>query len=227
MKVSVILASFNRPSLLRQAVDSLSEQSHPDVELVLIDESDIFDAFRVASTFRGRLVYRHHQVSPEERRKVNRLSVNLNEGLSLASGDLVSFLCDDDYYFPDWLSRASRFFSEHPDVSAAYGILNYTRSMEKLFMPPWAEVRYPGRVVEDPFGVLDHNQVIHRRFDPPFRWDEDPSKVTGSDAYYFRRVASSHPFHPIPVPAAVKRIHPKNLQASRAQYEAGMKGVRE
>lgn len=226
MKTSVILTSWNRPKFLRDALKSVADQTHPDVQLIVLDESDLFDIHDVLAEFRFRdLVVRRFSVDEEERRTKNRLAINLNLGLDLARGDLVSFLCDDDYYFPDWLSEAVRFFEARPDVHAAYGKICLSITADMDF--PKGLVHFPGVVVTDPHCKLDHNQVIHRRFDPPFRWREDASfeSMTMPDAFYFREIAAKHPFHPIDAFAAVKRFHKRNYRDLAVGHLSGADGL--
>lgn len=230
MKVSVIIASFNRPKLLLQAVKSIEAQTYPDVELILVDESDLFSAHELMACYKRPFNLIKQFVKPEERKKINRLGVNMNTGLAMAKGDLVCFLADDDFYFPTWLEKAVTFFKENPEVSVGYGVLYYTKSMEMTFDPPWVERRFPDGPMKDPFGFLDHNQVIHRNFKSQgkkYQWPHDVSKIGGSDAYYFREVAKDHVFHQIQASAAVKRVHKKGLQSNQAEYDCGMSGLRE
>jgi O-antigen biosynthesis protein len=106
MKVSVIVASFNRPKLLSQALASIQAQTHPDVELILVDESDLFNARDLLAGYNRPFQLVQQFVSPKDRREINRLGVNMNTGLAMAKGDLVCFLADDDYYFPTWIEKA-------------------------------------------------------------------------------------------------------------------------
>jgi hypothetical protein len=62
---------------------------------------------------------------------------------------------------------------------------------------------------------------MHRRFKVPYRWSEEFSTVTNPDAHYFKAVSKKHPFYPIDVNAAVKRIHGKNLQSTSSEVAAG------
>jgi hypothetical protein len=95
------------------------------------------------------------------------------------------------------------------------------------FNPPWEETRFPARTIVNPFGVLDHNQVIHRRFVPAYKWTHDVEKL-GADAWYFKDLADAgHGFYPIDADAAVKRLHAKGMLASRVEYAYGMSGLRE
>lgn len=230
MKISVILTSFNRPKWIRDSLKSLEDQTYRDFEVIVIDESDEFDVKDAVRCLKvPQMLIRHHKVTPEERMKTNRLSVNCNEGLRLASGDLVCFLADDDYYYPDWFAAAVNFFRTHPLAQVGFGKLVYSSDPAMVFpkVDP-SQVRFYKDIVKDPFNKLDHNQVIHRRWNKPFEWPAGVHTVCGPDAYYFREIGTQYPFHPIDSFAAVKRIHRKSLLETQAIYINGfMEGLRE
>lgn len=221
MKISCILTSYNRPRWVRHALKSVADQTYKNYELIVLDESTILDIQQIIREFPlACCKVRHSNVGSSQRVLENRLSINMNAGLSMATGDLICFLCDDDYYYSGWFESAAAFFSARPDVSVAYGKLRYSSEREMVFSED-GNVRYPGGIVTSPFDLLDHNQVIHRRFIPPFRWPEDPRTIAGPDAHYWASIARHHAFHPIESFAAVKRVHEKNLQRQWQQYLAG------
>jgi spore maturation protein CgeD len=224
MKVSVILASFNRPYWVRQAIKSVADQTYKDYQLVVIDESNIMDIHEVVKEFKlTEVVVRKNLVAPDQRSKTNRLSMNINEGLKVATGDLICYLADDDYYYPTWFEQAVTFFKSVPQVGAAFGKLVYSNSREMEFItdPAPVNLRFFNEVLSNPFDKLDHNQAMHKRFDPPLEWSENLQNVGGPDAYFFRDVSKTFPFYPIQTFAAVKRVHSKNLQSSLKEYYAG------
>ncbi len=102
MQISVIVPTFRRPTMLRQAIDSLLVQrSRPDaIELVVVDndpagsaEAIVGDAMR-RSNFSIRYVH-------EPRAGISHAR---NAGLTAASGRYVAFLDDDEEAGPDWLA---------------------------------------------------------------------------------------------------------------------------
>ncbi len=231
MKVSCILTSFNRPKWVRDALTSVATQTHQDIQLIVIDESDEFSIHEVLRDYDfPEFVVRTSRRTPGERASRNCLSENCNAGLSAVKGDLVCFLADDDYLYPNWFERAVAFFLANP-VNAAYGklVYSYSAAMEFPKNPDASVVRFYPEPVREPFGKLDHNQVIHRRFTPAYQWPLGAATVGGPDAFYFREIANGgHVFHPIDTFAAVKRIHRKGLMESQQIYlGGGMEGLRE
>lgn len=212
LKISCILTSYNRPHLVRQALKSLQDQTHRNFEVLLYDDSSRMDILPILNDFKLPISQISiSKITPQQRRSINRLSVNINRGLAAATGDLICFLADDDYYFPGWFEAAAGYFQEHPNVNVGYGKLIYSRSSQMEFKPG-KEMRWPGTVITKPYSILDHNQVMHRRFPAPYAWPESFKTVTNPDAHYFKAIAQHHQFHPISDFAAVKRLHAKNLQ---------------
>jgi spore maturation protein CgeD len=228
MKITCILASYNRPNWVRQAIRSVVQQTHKDYQLIVVDDSTIFDISEAVGDFQpSEVEVIHFDVSSEERRKGNRLSININAGLARANGQLVCYLGDDDFYYPNWFENASRFFKAHPSVHAAFGKLRYTRSRNMEY-PKTGEIRFFGAPIRDPYCRLDHNQIMHRPLSPPIPWNEGLQSVSAPDGIFMRAVGARHIFHPIHVCAAVKRMHDKNLQQSVPAYRAGkLEGPRE
>jgi glycosyltransferase involved in cell wall biosynthesis len=227
MMVSCILTSYNRPVFLRQALKSVEQQTWKNYELILMDESDpdVLDAMKVVNEFSFPLVRTHvSSVSPEERATTNQLGRSINLALSRAAGDLICYLADDDYYFPDWFEEGVKFFKQWPTVLQAFGALHYSGCREMRF-DQTNGIRFFDKPVTDPFGVLDHSMVMHRRRNSPVLWPTWPGTQKEPDAFFFRELAKSGPFHPILSAAAcVKRLHPKNLQRCIGN---SLEGVRE
>jgi len=231
MKVSVILTSFNRPKWVRQSIQSIVNQTHKNYQLVVVDESNLFDIHKLVKEFNlTEVVPLFSPVDPRQRATMNRLSININAGLRRATGDVVCYLADDDYFYPTWFADAVGYFKRNPQVGAVFGKLTYSDSPDMVFPqnPAPVNLRFFNQVLPNPFDKVDHNQAMHRRFDPPLLWSEDPKVVGGPDAYFFKDVSRTFPFYPVPVFSAVKRVHKKNLQSNLKEYYAGkVDGARE
>lgn len=210
MKITCILTSFNRPNFVRQALESVSKQSHKNYELLICDDSTIMDIRRIAErySFTAARIFRF-KVDSKQRSSQNRLGISINYALRQAAGDLVCYLADDDYYWPDWFSRAAEFFQVHPEALTGYGSLSYSRS-RNMDYSQCDSVRFPGKILKNPAFEVDHTQVMHRRCS--VLWPESFESVKHSDAIFFTELARLGPFHPIDAQASVKRLHDKNLQ---------------
>jgi len=100
--VSVIVPTRNRPDWLRRALESVLAQTHPRVEVVVVnDGGDDVGAVLAPLRARGEIVAVH---LPERRER----SAARNAGLALARGTYVAYLDDDDWYHPDHLATLVR-----------------------------------------------------------------------------------------------------------------------
>jgi glycosyltransferase involved in cell wall biosynthesis len=128
MKISVITAVHNNRDTIAEALDSVLAQTHPDVELIVIDGGSTDGTLAVLQGYADRLAV---LVSEPDRGIYDAL----NKGISRASGEVVGFLHSDDLFADAAvLSRIATAFAG-PAVDAVYGDLVYVRKDD------------PGRVV--------------------------------------------------------------------------------
>lgn len=120
MKISVITAVFNNRDTIAGALDSVLAQSHPEVELIVIDGGSTDGTLEVLGGYGDKISV---LVSEPDRGIYDAL----NKGLRLATGEVVGFLHSDDVFADaDSLARvASGFLSE--EIDAVYGDLVYVR----------------------------------------------------------------------------------------------------
>ena len=100
-KVSVLVPSFNHAQFVEQAVRSVWAQTFQDIELVVVDDGSSDGSAAILHELRSRSSI-PMTVEVQENRGV---TATLNRALSLARGDLVSFLASDDYYDRRFIER--------------------------------------------------------------------------------------------------------------------------
>ena len=109
--VSAVLITRDRPDRLRAAVDSLREQTYPNLELVVVDGSrDSVES----------LVRRHAGDVPVTylRDDGEGPGAARNAGIDAATGEYVAFLDDDDRWLPEKTERQVEAFA--PGVGTVY-----------------------------------------------------------------------------------------------------------
>jgi glycosyltransferase involved in cell wall biosynthesis len=93
---SIIIPTYARADLLREAVDSVLAQTVEDFECLVVDDASPSPVI-VEGDRRVRVIHRSKNGGPAAAR---------NTGLSVATGQYVTFLDDDDLYMPDRLAIA-------------------------------------------------------------------------------------------------------------------------
>ena len=110
---SVIIATYNRQELLPRAIDSVLRQTFRDFELIIVDNGSTDNTRMVAR--RENAPHVRYVLNP---RPTKSCDAPRNLGIQMAKGKLVSFLDDDDIWYPDRLETVKRAFDAYPDVSA-------------------------------------------------------------------------------------------------------------
>ena len=119
MKVSIITATYNSVSFIEDCLVSVAEQSHDNLEHVLIDGSSSDSTLEVIQNYRSEFT---KVVSEPD----DGIYDALNKGISHATGEVICFLHSDDVFFSkDVLKNIVSIFEADESVSAVYGDLVY------------------------------------------------------------------------------------------------------
>lgn len=118
IKISVITAVYNSRDTLKQALASILSQSHPAVELIVIDGASTDGSLDILERYRQ---YFDVFISESD----DGIYDALNKGIKSATGDVVGFLhADDVLQNTEVLCKVAAAFSD-PAVDAVYGDLVY------------------------------------------------------------------------------------------------------
>jgi glycosyltransferase involved in cell wall biosynthesis len=129
--VSVIVPTYNRGRLLREALASVRALEGPDliIELIVADNLSTDDTQEVARSFGARVVTATSRGAGAAR----------NAGLEVATGDFVAFLDDDDVWTHEHLRPHIRLMAEQPELGAVIGQIRNTDSEMRKLAAPWPE----------------------------------------------------------------------------------------
>jgi len=106
--VSVIIPTYNRGWVLKEAVESVLAQDFGDYELIVVDDGSTDNSQEILQSYQQDLIVL---------RQSNRgVSAARNRGIAEASGQLVAFLDSDDLWLPNKLSHQVGFFNTNPDA---------------------------------------------------------------------------------------------------------------
>ena len=99
-KVSIIVATYRRKDELKRALDSLSIQTHKNIEIIIIDDNDDLKWNRIVE----RIVenFKNEYASMDVRYIANHPNQgsarSRNIGINICKGNYITFLDDDDLY---------------------------------------------------------------------------------------------------------------------------------
>lgn len=97
--VSVIIPTYNGADFVADAIESVLSQSYADFELLVVDDGSTDDTPEIAQSFNDSRIRIH-----ENERNLG-IAKNMNRAVQLADGNIIAFLDQDDYWYPEKLSR--------------------------------------------------------------------------------------------------------------------------
>jgi glycosyltransferase involved in cell wall biosynthesis len=108
-KVSVIIPTYNRASLISEAIDSVLQQTFSDFEIIVVDDGSTDDTEAVVKVYgdQVRYVWTPNGGTGHAR----------NVGMQHASGQYLTFLDSDDVLYPYALELETRLLERFPAVS--------------------------------------------------------------------------------------------------------------
>ncbi len=113
--VSILIPTYNRAALLKEAIESARAQTHLDIEIIVLDDASPDDTAVVVAEFEfdERVRYVRH---------ARNLGIvgNWRAGLQLARGEFFCFLHDDDTFEPQFVAALLEPMQREPELIAAF-----------------------------------------------------------------------------------------------------------
>jgi GT2 family glycosyltransferase len=126
MKVSVLIPTYNRAYIIRDALASALNQSYRDFEIVVVDDGSSDGTVEIFNNIRNeRIRYIRHE------RNLG-CSAAYNTAISAAAGEVIGFLDSDDLWKPDYLERLIGFLTSHDDLGGVFCDTEIVRRTETV-----------------------------------------------------------------------------------------------
>jgi len=106
--VSVIIPTYNRGWILKEAIDSVLSQDFEDFELIVVDDGSTDNTQDILNGYARDII--------ALRQENHGVSAARNAGIASASGHFIAFLDSDDLWLPGKLARQVDFFKSNPDA---------------------------------------------------------------------------------------------------------------
>jgi glycosyltransferase involved in cell wall biosynthesis len=181
--VSVIIPCYNHGQFLQQAIDSIDQQTHSPVEIIVVDDGSV-DHTKEVSLQNPHVLYMYQ--------KNQGLSAARNTGYCASHGEFLVFLDADDLLYPDAIAYNLDQLLSRPDVAFVSG---GHRGVDQELNVLWTTQRvvtdhhYRHFLKGNYIGM--HATVLYRRwvfdthlFDPSLRACEDYQLYLDVSAQY-------------------------------------------
>ena len=106
--VSVIIPTFNRGWILKEAIESVRSQTYRNFEFIIVDDGSMDNTRDILEEFKEDIVV--------IRQKNKGVSAARNIGVASSRGTLIAFLDSDDLWKPEKLAVQVAFFASNPET---------------------------------------------------------------------------------------------------------------
>jgi glycosyltransferase involved in cell wall biosynthesis len=194
--ISVVIPLYDGERFIRQAIESALAQTWERTEVIVVDDGSTDRGAEIASEYSVKLL-----------RQENRgVGAARNRGYAEATGELVSFLDQDDRFLPEKLERQLEALLAEPDAGMC-------SCKMRIFLEPGDE--RPRWIQPHLLGTDTHSLQVgtlltwRRTFEQIGAFDE--SLRWGNDADWFLRAREAQiPIAMVPEPLVIYRIHEGN-----------------
>ncbi|HBV97892.1 MAG: hypothetical protein JL50_07610 [Peptococcaceae bacterium BICA1-7] len=210
--VSVVIPTFNRAGMLEKAVQSVLTQTFKDIELIVVDDGSGDRTYEIMEKYRGQLKYFF--------KKNGGVASARNYGLEMASGELIAWLDDDDFFFPGKIGKQVECFIRNPWAGLVYtGHMTVDstsfRERKSYYVPPYYRDCRSNRDALMGRCFFANSTVMMKRvcFDLAGRFDEGLSHTVDYDMWL--KVAAFYRFACVPEVLAGYRWHGRQISMHR------------
>lgn len=192
MRVSIIIPLFNRQNLVIRTLESISVQTHTNLECIIVDDHSTDNSFQVVEEYcrKDSRFALYKRAKPAKGAPVCR-----NEGMEKATGDTIMFLDSDDILIRECLEGRVRTLREHPTSDFIVKHVGIFKEVVGDTPRLWCRLDHEKDV--NAFVKLEGWQTsstfFKTSFAKKFRWDE--SACSWQDLEFHLRMLLHHPIY--------------------------------
>jgi glycosyltransferase involved in cell wall biosynthesis len=201
--VSVIIPCYNHALYLRDAIESVEQQTYTHTEIIVVDDGSTDDTKLVASSFPSvKYIHQHN----------SGLSAARNKGIEEASGQYLVFLDADDWLYPDAIRINVDHLLLHPQWAFVSGwhdkVDEWKYPIEQDQQEVISERHYEKLLRGNYIGM--HATVMYQRWTfEQIKFDTTLKACEDYDVYF--KLARKFPVGCHSHKLAAYRIHDKNM----------------
>jgi glycosyltransferase involved in cell wall biosynthesis len=114
-RVSVVMPTYNDALYLRDAIDSILNQTFTDFEFIIVNDGSADDTERIILSYEDkRIRYLKNEVNAGN-------TVARNKGMEAARGRYIAIMDSDDVSVPDRLETQYKYMERHPGIGILGG----------------------------------------------------------------------------------------------------------
>jgi len=208
--VSVIIPTYNRSSLVKEAIESVLQQTYTDLEVLVVDDGSTDDTHSVVKQITDVRVRYYYKTN-------NGQSSAYNFVLKYTAGKYIAYLDEDDIWPPDYLKTMVKELDAKEGYGATYArvLILYPDGTRKEMTK--AEACKSGWITKCFFEaspvLMPSAMCFRKAVCQAVFWDEALERTADYD--FFLRCSTKVQFLFVPGTCVTKRWYPENLSCQK------------
>lgn len=217
-KVSTIIPTYNRSTYVVSAIDSASNQTYIDHEIIVVDDGSLDNTKEILRPYieSGKIRYFYQEnKGPAAAR---------NKGIREARGEYISFLDSDDKALPNKLEEQVKILDENKNIGLVYGKI-LIEDINKGTLRNFGLV-FPGTIPchEMFLNLLKYHLffsicTVTMRREIAARYKFDPRMKIGEDFLFFLQVSRDYMFYGVNKPFAIISRGHNSLMSNEDRFD--------
>lgn len=147
-RISVLMPVYNTAAFLKEAVDSILNQTFKDFELIVLNDCSPDNSEEILDTYADDRIVRYRG-----QQNVGLANI-LNVGIRMARGELIARMDSDDISLPQRFEKQVHYLDTHPHIDlVSAGMKRFGDSNEVI--------SYRSDIEEVKFAALAYSPVLH------------------------------------------------------------------
>ena len=110
MKLTIVMPTYNGKKYIKEAIDSILNQTFDDFELIIFDDASTDDTPQMIHDYAdARIRYVRNPVNVGQ-------ALSFNIGFKMAQGEYIAVMDDDDVCLPEKFAKQIAYMDSHPEV---------------------------------------------------------------------------------------------------------------
>lgn len=114
-RVSILINNYNYGRFLGDAIDSALAQTHPNIEIVVVDDGSTDNSRQVIAGYGARILALLKENGGQ--------ASAFNAGFAVTTGDIICLLDSDDYFKPEKVQRVVEIMTGDPSLGWCFDIV--------------------------------------------------------------------------------------------------------
>ena len=208
-KISVVMPTYNRENYLKEAIDSIEEQTLQDWELIVIDDGSTDDTRGLVESYKDERILYHNFGH-------NGITFSRNIGSLLSRGEIIAVADSDDINLPNRLEVTYKEMERHGADILYSSMFHFRGTGEKELIPshPFSDERLKKG------NFIYHPTVAYRRKVAMTCPYSEALQMVEDYHMYLQTTEKGYRFHQVEEPLVMHRLHETQISAARSEEMA-------